>query len=137
VPAEPEPEAPPAPAARRIAVVDDNRDAADSMAAILRLQGFEARTGYNGREALSLAMTFHPHAMLLDIGMPDMSGYEVASAVRRLPEGSDIVLVALTGWGQPDDRLRSGAAGFDHHLVKPVNPSILRRLLASPELARA
>jgi signal transduction histidine kinase/ActR/RegA family two-component response regulator len=130
---EPEPAAAAADAApaRRILVADDNRDAADSLAVMLRVGGHEVRTAYDGEEALDLAEAFRPGLALLDIGMPRLNGYETARRLREKPYGRDIVLVALTGWGQPEDKQRSKHAGFDHHLVKPVDPSILDRLLAS------
>ncbi|HVL35023.1 MAG TPA: response regulator, partial [Burkholderiales bacterium] len=91
--------------------------------------GHEVRTAYDGQEALELADGFRPALALLDIGMPRMNGYEAARALRARPYGQTMVLVALTGWGQPEDKQRSRQAGFDHHLVKPVDPSALERLL--------
>ena len=102
---------------QRILIVDDNRDAADSLALILRLKGSDVRVAYDGREALAVTPGFAPAVVLLDIGLPGMSGYEVAREMRQLPGGSDVLLVATTGWSQPSDRERSRAAGFDHHLV--------------------
>jgi signal transduction histidine kinase len=125
------PEARPAAAARRrILVADDNRDAADSLAFMLRLGGHDVRIAYDGEEALDLAESFRPALALIDIGMPRMNGYETARRLRAKPYGADLLLIALTGWGQPDDRNRSLAAGFDQHVVKPVDPSQLERLLA-------
>ena len=121
-----------APAPRRILVADDNRDAADSLAFMLRLAGHEVRIAYDGQQAIDMAETFRPALALLDIGMPRLDGYETARRLRGRPCGEDMLLVALTGWGQPDDRNRSLAAGFDHHVVKPVDPSMLERLLAAP-----
>jgi len=124
--------------ARRILIADDNRDAADSLAVMLRAGGHEVRTAYDGREALEAAQAFGPQLALIDIGMPRMNGYETAKAIRGQPLGESMLLVALTGWGQPEDKQRSQRAGFDHHLVKPVDPSVLDRLLASaPRLAPA
>jgi CheY-like chemotaxis protein len=120
------------PVARRILVADDNRDAADSLAFMLRLAGHDVRIAYDGQEAIDMAETFLPALALVDIGMPRMNGYETARRLREKPYGVDLMLIALTGWGQPDDRNRSLAAGFDHHVVKPVDPSMLERLLAAP-----
>ena len=119
-------------ARRRILVADDNRDAADSLAFMLRIAGHEVRIAYDGQQALELAETFRPQLALLDLGMPRLSGYDAARRLRQTPHGRDMQLIALTGWGQPDDRGRSLAAGFDHHVVKPVDPSLLQRLLAMP-----
>lgn len=114
---------------RRVLVVDDNRDAATSIAEVLELLGNETRTAYSGPDALELGGHFRPDLILLDIGMPKMSGYEVAQCIRQQEWGSDVVIVALTGWGQEEDRRRSRAAGFDHHLVKPVDLSDLQQIL--------
>jgi CheY-like chemotaxis protein len=118
------------PRGQRILIADDNRDAADSLAVMLRIVGHEVRTAYDGVQAIDLAEAFRPGLALLDIGMPRMNGYDAAKRIRGQPFGRDVVLVALTGWGQPEDKHRSQLAGFDHHLVKPVDPSILERLLA-------
>lgn len=115
----------------RILVVDDLRDAADSMAMMLQLMGHETRTAYDGLEALQTAATFQPHIVLLDIGLPKMNGYETASRIRNETWGGNVALVALTGWGQEDDKRRSLEAGFDHHLTKPVDIPALRNLLAA------
>ena len=119
-------------AARRILVADDNRDAADSLAFMLRLSGHQVRIAYDGQQAIEMAESFRPALALLDIGMPRLDGYETARRLRDRPYGEEMLLIALTGWGQPDDRNRSLAAGFDHHVVKPVDPSMLERLLAVP-----
>ena len=117
--------------AHRILVADDNRDAADSLAAMLRLGGHEVSVAYDGREALRLAESFKPEVALLDIGMPRMNGYETAQALRQQQQDSTLLtLFALTGWGQPDDKRRSRAAGFDHHFVKPLDPAEFERILA-------
>jgi len=129
------PEIPRAAAGRRVLVADDNRDAADSLAFMLRAGGHEVRIAYDGQQALDLAETFRPSLALIDIGMPRMNGYDCARRMRGQPHGQDMTLIALTGWGQPDDRRRSLNAGFDHHLVKPVDPSLLERLLAAPRRA--
>ena len=125
----------PATPRRRILVADDNRDAADSLAYMLRIGGHEVRTAYDGQQALDLAQTFLPSLALLDLGMPRLNGYDAARRLRQTEHGRDMLLIALTGWGQPDDRNRSLSAGFDHHLVKPVDPSMLERLLALPSRA--
>jgi CheY-like chemotaxis protein len=112
-------------------MVDDNEDAAKSLAKVLRrLHGQEVRVAHDGPEALALAEEFRPDVILLDIGLPVMSGYEVARSIRARPWGLDVVIIALTGWGQDEDRRRSREAGFNHHLVKPVDPCQLEQILA-------
>ena len=123
-------------AGRRILVADDNRDAADSLAFMLRLAGHEVRIAYDGQQAIDMAEAFRPALALIDIGMPRLNGYETARRLRAKPYGETMLLIALTGWGQADDRNRSLAAGFDHHIVKPVDPSMLERLLAAPAKKR-
>ena len=116
----------------RILVADDNRDAADSLASMLRLAGHEVRIAYDGREAVELAESFRPELALLDIGMPRLNGYDAAQAIRenaRQKSHDDLLLVALTGWGQPEDKRRSRSAGFDYHFVKPLDPAELDRIL--------
>jgi PAS domain S-box-containing protein len=124
----------PAPAAaiagRRILVVDDNQDSAESMSLLLSLLGNEVRTAYDGVQALNEADAFRPDLVLLDIGLPGLNGYEVAERLRSDPVLGRATLVALTGWAQDDDRRRSREAGFDHHLVKPTELSDLQRILA-------
>jgi PAS domain S-box-containing protein len=116
---------------RRILLVDDLADVAEDMAALVREAfGHEARTAHDGPTALRVAAAFRPELVLLDIGLPGMSGYEVARRLRELPGLGDAVLAALTGWGQEDDRRRAQEAGFNHHLVKPVGLKELQRLLA-------
>jgi len=115
---------------RRILVVDDNQDAAISLALLLRIMGFETKTAYDGLEALDVAAAFRPDVVLLDIGMPKLNGYEVCRRIRQQVWGKDMVLFALTGWGQEQDQRRSLDAGFDAHLVKPVLPVDLEALLA-------
>jgi two-component system CheB/CheR fusion protein len=110
---------------RRLLVVDDNVDAADSLAQMLRLAGFEARVAYDGRTALEIAELMHPDVVLLDLGLPLLSGHDVARRLRAGPWGADIRLIAVTGWGQEDDRAKSRDAGFDEHLTKPVDPEVL------------
>jgi PAS domain S-box-containing protein len=113
----------------RIVIADDNRDAADSLAMLLEAQGHSVAVGYNGAEALKLVRATSPDVCILDIGMPDMTGYDVARSIRAEPSGRGICLIAITGWGQSEDRARSMSAGFDHHLTKPVDPEEVNRLL--------
>jgi DNA-binding response OmpR family regulator len=115
----------------RILVVDDNEDAAESLALLLRLGEHEVRVAYDGQTALATARTFQPEIVLLDLGLPGLSGYEVARRLRHEPDMGEMRIVALTGWGQEEDRRRTRDAGFDHHLVKPVDPDALNRLLAA------
>jgi len=115
---------------RRILVVDDNQDAASSLATLLKLAGHETHTAYDGMEALLAAAAFRPDVALLDIGLPSLNGFEVARQIRAQPWGKSTVLIALTGWGQDEDRLQSGEAGFDGHLIKPADFSALQKLLA-------
>jgi PAS domain S-box-containing protein len=114
---------------RRVLIVDDSEDGANSLAYVLEMRGHTVKTAYDGRAALTLAEQFQPEVFFVDIGMPGMSGYDVARAVRREPWGRGMTLVALTGWGQPDDRHRSFEAGFDRHLVKPAELDEVDRLL--------
>jgi two-component system CheB/CheR fusion protein len=116
---------------RRILVVDDNTDAAESLAALLAISGHETRLAHDGRQAVAAAATFKPDVVFLDIGMPELDGHETARQIREQPWGKQIVLVALTGWGQSEDRRRSKEAGFDHHLVKPADPTVVAKLIAS------
>jgi signal transduction histidine kinase len=115
---------------RRILAVDDNRDAADSLALILQMMGHEVQTAYDGREGVELAEAFRPDVVLLDIGMPRLNGYEAARHIRQQPWGQGVALIALTGWGQEEDKRRALEAGFDHHLTKPVEAVALEKLLA-------
>jgi CheY-like chemotaxis protein len=117
---------------RRILIVDDNRDSADSPAMMLRLMGNQAVTAHSGREAVTAAEEQRPDVILLDIGLPEMNGYDVCRRIREQPWGSEIVIIALTGWGQEQDKLRSRDAGFNGHLVKPVDQFALMEVLASP-----
>ena len=121
--------APPHRTGLRILIADDNRDAAASLAAMLNLLGHEALAVYDGEEALEAADQWRPDAILLDIGMPGLNGYDAARAIRAEPWGAKTKLVAVTGWGQLEDRRRSQQAGFDYHLVKPVEPSMVERVL--------
>lgn len=115
---------------RRILVVDDNRDAAETLGDLLEALGVTVAIAHSGPAALQRLAEFDPDTMLLDIGMPEMDGYEVARRVRATPDHADTLLIALTGWGQHEDQHRSRAAGFDHHLVKPADIDKLRELLA-------
>jgi PAS domain S-box-containing protein len=117
-------------AALRVLIVDDNRDSADSLATLLELTGNVTRTAYDGEEAVAAAVAFRPDVILLDIGLPKLTGYEVCTRLREHPCGRGAVIVAQTGWATDADRARARAAGFDHHLVKPVAPAALTALLA-------
>jgi PAS domain S-box-containing protein len=125
------PPPPPAASGYRLLVVDDNRDAANSLAMLLRLKGHEVRVAFSGASALELLQTYRPDVVFLDIGMPGMDGYEVARQIRQTPGLEKIVLAALTGWGQQEDRRRTAEAGFNHHLVKPPEPEAIERIVSS------
>jgi len=112
-----------------VLVVDDNRDAADSMAVFLELAGFDTQVELDGARALDLAAASAPDVVLLDIGLPGLDGYEVARRLRTLPDGDRCLLIALTGYGQQDDRRRAHEAGFDVHLVKPADPDAVVELI--------
>jgi CheY-like chemotaxis protein len=114
---------------RRVLLIDDNVDAAESLAQLLMLSGHDARTAGDGVDGIRLAQDFQPEVVFCDLGLPGMSGYEVAKQLRSLPFGRDIVLAALTGYGQPGDREKTAKAGFDAHLVKPVDPSVIESFL--------
>jgi PAS domain S-box-containing protein len=129
--AEPEFRPPPVLPARRILVVDDNRDAAQSLGMLLKLLGAEVRVVYNGAEALDTLAVYKPDFVLLDIGMPEMDGHEVARRIREQPDFQHVTLIALTGWGQDEDRRRSQTAGFDYHLIKPPDITALQSLLTA------
>jgi PAS domain S-box-containing protein len=113
----------------KILVVDDNRDAADTSAAVLELSGHQVHKAYTGRRGLELAETLQPQAMFVDIGLPDVNGYTLAQAIRGSPWGRDVLLVAVTGWGQSEDRQRAFDAGFDQHLAKPVTAEAMESVL--------
>jgi CheY-like chemotaxis protein len=117
-------------AGRRVLVADDSRDSAESMGMLLELAGHEVRLAYDGQEALELADSFRPDVILLDIGLPKLDGFEVASRLRQDHRHDRMLLMAVTGYGTDGDRDRARAAGFDHHLVKPVDPRTLRDLIA-------
>ena len=120
---------PTATTARRILIVDDNRDAATSLAMLLNLTGNETHTAYDGQEAVEAAATLRPDVILLDIGLPKLNGFEACRKIREQPWSKDIVIVALTGWGQDEDRRKSHEAGFNGHLVKPADYKVLTKLL--------
>ena len=112
----------------RVLVVDDNYDAAESLAMMLDVMGYEVRTAHDGLEAVRAADEFQPEAALLDIGLPHISGYDVARHIRK-SRGGEVLLVAITGWGTAEDVKRSMDAGFDHHFTKPADPERLRNIL--------
>jgi PAS domain S-box-containing protein len=114
----------------RVLVVDDNRDAANTMEMFLKAWGYDTCVVYDGQTALETAREYHPHIVLLDIGLPGLSGYEVAEHIRQFPNGDKIELIALTGYGQEEDRQRTQNIGISHHLIKPIDPHKLRDLLA-------
>jgi CheY-like chemotaxis protein/two-component sensor histidine kinase len=115
----------------RVLVVDDNVDSVDSLAMLLRMMGHQVEAANDGEAALNIAAKFHADVGILDIGLPKMSGYDLAQRMRQQPWGKDMVLVALTGWGQSEHRQRSAASGFDHHLTKPVDLEALQQILAA------
>jgi CheY-like chemotaxis protein len=115
---------------RRILVVDDNEDTATSLGLVLQLAGHDVRTAHDGLGAVRAAEEFRPDVVVLDIGLPKLNGYEAARQIRRRPWGRDLLLVAVTGWGQEQDKRQAYEAGFDHHLTKPVDPGAVLDLLA-------
>jgi CheY-like chemotaxis protein/anti-sigma regulatory factor (Ser/Thr protein kinase) len=121
---------------RRILVVDDNELSANSLSILLGMAGNETRTAYGGIEALAVAETFRPHVVLLDLGLPTMDGFETCVRLREQPWAKNILIVALTGWGQAEDRRRSSEAGFDRHIVKPADPVELMKMVAELEAAK-
>src|SRR5205823_1272554 len=118
---------------RRVLVVDDNMDAADSTAALLRLLGHTVHTVYDGTSVVDAVRSFRPDVVFLDIGLPGMSGFDVATLLREQPENASLLLVAVTGYGQDEHRRRAREAGFNYHLVKPVDPAELHKLLCQPQ----
>jgi len=124
--------------ARRVLIVDDNQDAADSLAMLIAVRGDEVRIAYDGAQALVLERDFQPHVVLLDIGLPAISGYDVAERIRT-KRGHDVLIVAITGWGQEKDLRRAEDAGIDHHFTKPVDFDALVAVIeraAPPRRAR-
>jgi two-component system CheB/CheR fusion protein len=118
--------------ARRVLIVEDNADAREMLGQLLAMDGHRVEEAQDGRQAIELALRWRPDVVLVDIGLPGMSGYDLARALRASPVGGEVRLVALTGYGQPADRAQAREAGFDAHLVKPVDPEQLTRVLARP-----
>ena len=116
---------------KRVLIADDNAVAVESLQLWLRLSGHDVRTAMTGADALTVAETFRPEVALLDLGLPDMSGFDVARRIRKSAWGQEIVLVALTGWGQEEDLRRTAEAGFHHHLTKPIPPDAIEELIQS------
>ena len=123
-------------ASKKVLVVDDNTDAADSLATLLGVMGYEVRIAYDGPEAIEAADEFQPAVALLDIGLPKLSGYDIARHVRQ-KHGADVLLVAITGWGQEEDRRKAREAGFDHHFTKPADFEVLLKLIDKELKARS
>jgi CheY-like chemotaxis protein len=120
---------------RRVLIADDNTDSAETLAMMLEVFGNEVRIAHDGEEAVALAASFHPEAILLDIGMPRLDGYQACERIRLQQGPAHPVIVALTGWGHDEDRERAFNAGFDHHMVKPVDPAELEKMIAAVPLA--
>ena len=118
----------------RILIVDDNQDGADLLALVLESMGNETRVAYDGEQAVAATAEFRPHVVLLDLGLPKVNGYEACRRIRAQPGGNQMIVIAQTGWGQVEDRQRTREAGFDHHMVKPLDPRALRKLLADVQL---
>jgi CheY-like chemotaxis protein len=116
---------------RRVLIADDNRDSADSLALLLKIMGNEVGTAYDGEQAVEAAAALRPEVVVLDIGMPKLDGYEACRRIREQPWGQGMFLIALTGWVQAEDRQRTAEAGFNQHMVKPVDPDVLMKLIAS------
>jgi CheY-like chemotaxis protein len=123
------------PPRRRVLVVDDSRDAALLLGKVIELLGNEVRLAGDGQEAIDVATEFRPDAIFMDLGMPMLNGYEAAQIIRQQEWGQNVLLVALTGWGQDDDRRRTKEAGFNHHLVKPVELTAVQQLFADLDAA--
>ena len=117
------------PTQRRVLIVDDNKAAADMLSLIVKTLGYQVRTASDGQAAIEVAGEFRPDVVLMDLGMPRMNGYDAARRIRQETWGKDMLLVALTGWGQDEDKQRTKEAGFDFHLVKPAEPAELQRLI--------
>ncbi len=124
---------------RRVLVVDDNRDSVETLSTLLRMKGHDARVAADGEQAISVADEYHPHVVILDLSLPGLDGYEVAEALRNRSYRADMVLVALTGWSGQDVRNKAAEAGFDFHLLKPVDWEALQQVLeaapAAPQTA--
>jgi CheY-like chemotaxis protein len=127
----------PSPSKRRILVADDNRDVVESFQIMLRILGHEVQTALDGEEAIEKAEQFRPDVIVLDVGMPMLDGYETASRIRQRPWSRDVVLIAVTGWGNDKDKLKSAAAGFDVHLVKPVDATTILEALEQVDQSKA
>lgn len=125
------------PPAQRVLIVDDYPDSADISAMLLTMLGYECRVAVTGEEALAHVAAFDPDIVILDIGLPDISGYEIAQRLRALPRTPRVFLAAVTGWGQPEDRIRALAAGFDVHVLKPTDGEKIRQILELAAQARA
>jgi DNA-binding response OmpR family regulator len=119
-----------------VLIVDDNRDAADTLAEVLRLSGYEVATAYDGVEGLAVAQAVRPDVVVLDLGMPRLDGYATCRALRERQEGRTMTVLALSGWGQAADKARAAEAGFDAHLVKPVDPDALVQAIEAARRAR-
>ena len=120
----------------RVLVVDDNEDAADSLATLLGVVGYQVKIAYDGPQAIEAADEFQPDVALLDIGLPRLSGYDIARHVRQR-RGDEVLLVAITGWGQEEDRRKAREAGFDHHFTKPADFEVLLQLIEQEMKHRA
>lgn len=120
------------PSTRRVLVVDDNRETADSLCRLLTLCGYQVMTAYTGQQGLEAARKLQPHVVLCDLGLPDSDGYAVASVLRQSRDTTDARLIAVTGFGEAQHRRRALAAGFDQHLVKPVDARVLLGELEAP-----
>ena len=127
---------PPSPAGLRVLVVDDNRDVADSTASVMRMNGCDVHVAYDGKAAIESVQRLRPDAVLLDIGLPTIDGYLVAEHIRAQPENGRTMIVAVSGYGQEQDRVRSKSVGFDYHVVKPIDPTVLAGLVGSLRLSR-
>ena len=130
------PREPPSPAGLRVLVVDDNRDVADSTASVMRMNGCDVHVAYDGKAAIESVQRLQPDAVLLDIGLPTIDGYLVAEHIRAQPENGRTMIVAVSGYGQEQDRVRSKSVGFDYHVVKPIDPTVLAGLVGSLRLSR-
>lgn len=115
---------------RRVLIADDNLDAAESLQLWLQMAGHDVHVAHDGRAAVAAAESLQPEVVVLDLGMPGLSGLEAARMIRQAPWGKTMVLIALTGWGQDEDRRQTGEAGFDHHLIKPVSPDEIEALIS-------
>ena len=129
--AQPRPGAAPEGSGRRVLVVEDSQDTATSLRLLLETVGYQVRVAYTGTAGVAEAQAWWPEAVVCDIGLPEMDGYEVARRLRRAPGLEGVLLLALTGYGRDEDRRRAFEAGFDHHLTKPADPEELRRLLSA------